>query len=127
MTKQFSVTLEDKPGELAKLTGALADKRINLRTAAAATWGGKGVVNLITSDDAKTREALNAQKYSFTEDEALIAKLEDQPGAFAQLAKNLAAAKVNIKSIALLSNAGSKVEVAVTVDNVQKAKTAAKW
>ncbi len=121
MTKQFSVTLNDKPGELAKLAGALADKGINLRTASQATWGGKGVVNLITSDETKTRDVLKAQKFSFTEDEALIAKLDDKPGALAQLAKNLAASRVNIKSFALFSNAGPKVEVAVTVDNVEKA------
>lgn len=127
MTKQFSVTLDDKPGELAKLAGALAEKGINIRTAAQATWGGKGVVNLIASDDTKTRDVLKAQKFSFTEDEALVAKLDDKPGALAQLAKNLAASKVNIKSFALLSNAGPKIEVAVTVDNVEKAKTATKW
>lgn len=122
MTKQFSVTLDDKPGELAKLAGALADKDINIRTGAAAVFGTKGVVNLITSDDAKTRDVLRAQKFVFSEADVLIAKLEDKPGTLAQLAKNLAAAKVSIKSFALLSNAGPKAEIALTVDDAEKAK-----
>lgn len=123
MTKLFSVTLDDKPGELAKLTGALAEKGINLRTAAATTQSGKGVVTLITSDEGKTRDALRTQKFSFAEDEALVARVDDKPGALAQVAKNLAAAKVNIKAVTLLSNAGPKVEVVLAVDNVDKAKT----
>jgi len=122
MTKQFSVTLDDKPGELAKLAGALADKGINIRTGAAAVFGTKGVVNLITSDDAKTRDVLRTQKFVFSEADVLVAKLEDKPGTLAQLAKNLAAAKVNIKSFALLSNAGPKAEIAFTVDDAEKAK-----
>lgn len=126
MTKQFSVTLDDKPGELAKLTGALADKGINIRTGAAAVLGTKGVVNLVTSDEPKTRDVLRTQKFTFTEDDVLVAKLEDKPGTLAQLAKNLASAKVNIKSFALLSNAGPKAEVAFTVDNTDKAKTIVK-
>jgi len=123
MTKIFSVTLDDKPGELAKLTGALGEKGINIKTAAAATLGGKGVVNLLTSDESKTRDLLKSQKFSFSEDEALIAKIDDRPGAFAQIAKNLAAARVNVKGVTLVSTAGTKVEVALTVDNADKAKT----
>jgi len=123
MTKLFSVTLDDKPGELAKLTGALAEKGINLRATAAATLGGKGVVNVITSDETKTRETLRSQKFSFSEDEALVAKVDDKPGALAQIAKNLAAAKVNIKAVTLLSTSGAKAELALSVDNVEKAKT----
>ena len=126
MTKQFSVTLDDRPGELAKLAGALADKGINIRTGSAATLGGKGVVQLITSDEPKTREVLKAQKFTFGEDEVLVARLDDRPGALAQLAKNLAAAKVNVKGFGLLSNAGPKAEIALTVDNADKAKTIVK-
>jgi hypothetical protein len=123
MPKLFSVTLDNKPGELARLAGALAEKGINLRTAAATTQGAKGIVNLITSDDGKTRDTLKTQRFTFTEDEALVARLEDKPGALAQLAKNLAAARVNITSVALLSSVPPKVEVSLTVDNVEKAKT----
>lgn len=122
MTKWFSVTLDDRPGELAKLTGALSEKGVNLRTAAAATLGGKGIVNLITSDDAKTRDVLRTQRFTFAEDDVLVAKIDDKPGALAQVAKNLASARVNIRSVALLSNAGPKVEVALAVDNPEKAK-----
>jgi hypothetical protein len=123
MTKVFHVTLDDRPGELSKLTGALAEKGINLRSSGAATLGGKGVVSLITSDEPKTRDVLRTQRFTFSEDEALIAKLEDKPGALAQVAKSLAAARVNVKGYTLLSSSGTRVEVALAVDNVDKAKT----
>lgn len=126
MAKQFSVTLDDRPGELAKLAGALADKGVNIRTASQATLGGKGVVNLITNDEPKTRDVLRTQKFSFNEDEVLVARLDDKPGALAQVAKNLAAARINIKALSLLSTAGPKVEIALAVDNVDKAKTIVK-
>lgn len=122
MTKQFRVVLDDKPGELAKLAGALAEKGINIRTGGATTHASKGVVVLIPSDETKTREVLEAQKFSFTEDEVLIARLEDKPGALAQLAKNLAAAGINIKSFIPLPTGGPTIEVAVTVDNIEKAR-----
>ncbi len=123
MTKQFSVTLDDRPGELAKLTGTLAEKGINIRSAAGASLGGKGVIYLVTSDEAKTRDTLRTQRFTFTEDEALLAQLEDKPGTLSQVAKNLATANVNIKSFLLLSNKGPHVEVALTVDDPEKAKT----
>ncbi|MGQ0797945.1 MAG: ACT domain-containing protein [Methanobacteriota archaeon] len=126
MTKIFSVTLDDKPGELAKLTGALGEKGINLRATSATTLGGKGIVNVITSDEAKTRDVLRTQKFSFSEDEALVARVDDRPGALAQVAKTLGAAKVNIKAVTLLSTSGTKAELALAVDNVEKAKTIVK-
>lgn len=126
MTKQFSVTLDDRPGELAKLTGALADKGVNLKSTAATTSGAKGIVNLIVSDEAKAREVLKTQRFTYSEDEVLVARVDDRPGALAQIAKNLAAAKVNIRSVALLSTQGPKVELALTVDNVEKAKPVVK-
>ncbi|OGS65613.1 MAG: hypothetical protein A3K59_04835 [Euryarchaeota archaeon RBG_19FT_COMBO_69_17] len=126
MAKQFSVALDDKPGELAKLAGALAEKGINIKTASQASLGGKGVVNLITNDEARTRDVLRTQKFSFSEDEVLVARLDDKPGALAQVAKNLAAARINIKALGLLSNAGPKVEVALAVDQPEKAKSIVK-
>ena len=81
---------------------------------------------VVTNGEAKTHDVLKTQEPSVGQGGILVARLDDKPGALAQVAKNLAAARINIKALGLLSNAGPKVEVALTVDNVDKAKTIVK-
>ena len=51
----FIVDLKNKPGELAKVAGAIADKGINITGFSGATCGDTGSVVLLTADEAGTR------------------------------------------------------------------------
>ena len=59
-TKEFSLTLDDRPGTLAKATDAIAKAGINIEGYCAVPSGnsGKGTFRVVTKDPANTRKAL---------------------------------------------------------------------
>ena len=126
MASQFTVKLDDKPGEIGKLASALGDRGINIRTLTGDTVGKQNVINFLTSDDAATRRALREAKIAFAEREVLIARIPNRPGALGHLAKNLGAAKVNIQSVVPIPPEGGTTDFAIAVDNLAKAKDVVK-
>lgn len=122
MPTQFSVELNNRPGEIGKLATALGDRGVNLRSLISDVRGKTGIVHFLVNDEEGARKALGEAKYKFTEREALIARIQDRPGTLGQLGKNLGAARVNIETLFPLTPEGGTVEIAVTVDKVEKAK-----
>jgi len=93
---QLSVTMENKPGQLAKIGSALARAKVNIEAISVVDSAEVGVVRLFTSSNAKARTALKKAGMSVVQQPVLVAKLPNEPGALAGVAKKLAAAKVNI-------------------------------
>ena len=122
MPTEFTVTLEDRPGTLADLGEALGRAGVNIRSLAAMTSAGKGTIKMASSDDAKTRTALQEAKLSFSEREVLVVSLADRPGELGNVARKLANAGINIDSVFLLGVAGGKAEVAIGVNRLAEAK-----
>jgi len=120
-TTQLTLTLESKPGVLAKIARALADAGVNV-TALWTTDAARGKVRLLVSDVAKAKEALKAAKLRFGEEPALVLTLEDRPGALARVAEKLAQGKINIKCAYATTAGGGSATVVLTVSNVDRAQ-----
>jgi len=67
VTVWFTVQLEDRPGALAKLATALADRRVNITGIVGVAEDTDGALMLTTSDPAATREVLGAIGQAFEE------------------------------------------------------------
>jgi hypothetical protein len=123
--KDLTVSLEDRPGELARMGEALGAAGINIEGMAAMTADGRGIIHLLVVDAAATRIALEGAGIKVEgEADPLIAEFPtdqiDRPGTMGQMARAVADAGVNIKVVYLATkNRG----VMVTSDNA-KAKTA---
>lgn len=99
--KQFEVQLEDKPGELAKLTSILSC--INIRSLTVGkTQKGEGIARFMTVDEDSTRHALNSKNFTFRENDILLVGLLDRPGELAKLTSKLSEARVNINTLQLI-------------------------
>jgi hypothetical protein len=122
MAQQFTVRLKNEPGALADLAEALGSHGIDIRTVAAAAVGSTGCAVLLTSNDAAARDVLRQSKYAFLESEALTLSVEDRPGALAHLTRGLADAGVNIVGLLTLGRRQGKAELALSVDEVEKAR-----
>jgi hypothetical protein len=122
MRQQFTVRLKNEPGALADLAQALADQGIDIRAVAAGGVGSFGCAVLSTNNDAAARDVLRRAKYTFVEGEVLNVAVEDQPGSLARLTRRLANAGVNIQSVLVLGRRQGKAELAMTVDEVDKAR-----
>ena len=120
--KQFNVFVEDKVGELARVTEALAQSAINIRGLATDKLGDRAAVKIITDDENSTRKALGRAGLEFEESEILLIDLIDRPGEIAKVAKRVAAAGVNINSVFLIGKKDAPVAMAVVADDPKKAK-----
>jgi hypothetical protein len=98
-TKEFALTLDDRPGTLAKVTDAIAKAGINIEGYCAVPSGkdGKGTFRVVTKDPASTRKALESAGFKVQEerDIALI-DAEDRPGFLAQTLRRLAENELNV-------------------------------
>jgi len=123
--KDLTVSLEDRPGELARMGEALGVAGINIEGMAAMSAEGRAIIHLLVVDAAATRTALQGAGIKVEgEADPMIAEFPadqiDRPGTMGNMARAVADAGVNIKVVYLATkNRG----VMVTSDNA-KAKAA---
>jgi hypothetical protein len=67
MTVWFTVQLDDRPGALARVAGALAERQVNITGIVGVAEDTDGALMLTTSDAAKTRDAFAALALPFEE------------------------------------------------------------
>ena len=119
----FIIELENRPGTLADVTAALAEKGINITGVAGASGTGSGSVALTTNDEDATRSALQGAGAAFREVALASAALEHRPGSLAETTRKLADAGVNVEAILPMGMEGNKITVAFGVDNVEAARS----
>jgi hypothetical protein len=120
----FIIELEDRPGTLADIADAIAEKGINIAGVAGATGSGGGAIALVTNDEAGTLSVLDASGSRYRQVALATASLEDKPGMLAEAARKLANAGVNIEAIFPTGMDAGKITVAFGVDNIEAAKSA---
>ncbi|MBN1677639.1 MAG: hypothetical protein JW880_03795 [Candidatus Thermoplasmatota archaeon] len=122
--KQFSVFVEDKVGELARVAEALAQNAINIRGLATDKLGPKPAIKIITDDENSTRRALERAGLAFEESEVVVVDLIDRPGEIAKIARKAARAGVNINSVFLMGKKGTPAAIALGTRDTKKARKA---
>ena len=125
MPVDFTVILHDQPGELARLGEVLGDAGVNIGGFAAFTGDGHGVIHVLVEDDAAPRatEALREAKMGVADErEVLVIDAEDRPGTLGEMARELAAANVNIDLAYTTSGGGMKIVIAT--DDLESARRA---
>jgi hypothetical protein len=118
----FLVELENKPGGLASIGEALGSRGINIENIAGSACGSSGRVTILTSDEARTRQALGALGVKVEELEVVEASLAHQPGSLGKAARRLADAGVNIESILPTGMGGGEVTVGFITNNPAKTR-----
>ena len=77
---QLSVKMNNRPGELSRLSDLLGDEGINLRALTAAVHGADAQIHLVPDDPDKAREVLKGKGYELTEHRVLAVETPDHPG-----------------------------------------------
>ncbi len=125
MATELTVTLPNKPGQLAEIASALGNAGVNIDSLAATTAGGKGTIRLVVSDPARAKRALKAAKIRVANQREVIEiRLANKPGALARVAKRLGKARVNIDTAYLLGQTKTRAVLALGVKDVRAAKRA---
>lgn len=120
---QIDVDVPDRPGELGKLATLLGRAGININAISAESAGGRSYMSFVVDQPAAARGALKQAGYSCAERTVLVVRLEDKPGALADLARRLGESGVNITSVIHLEAVGGNVQLAIGVDDMAKARS----
>jgi hypothetical protein len=122
--RDFTVILKDEPGQLARLGEATGAAGANIRGLAAFTGEGNGVIHLLFDDDdaPRARAAIEEAGLGLADDrEVLVVDVHDKPGTLGELARELAAASVNI-DLAYAAYGG--VRLVIATDDLDNARAA---
>lgn len=120
--KQITVVVDDRPGMLAALTEALAQRKVNIESIDGESAPHCGVLNLCVDryDDALV--ALRDAGFQAISEDALLIRIKDQPGALAHVAARFANAALNIRSLRILRREGGSSLVALASDDNEAAR-----
>ena len=124
MARDFTVILHDEPGELARLGEATGQAGANIRGLAAFTGEGHGVIHLLFDDEdaPRARAAIEEAGLGLADErEVLVIDVDDKPGTLGELARELAAANVNIE-LAYTTYGG--VRLVIATDDLDSARAA---
>lgn len=94
---QFSISLVNKPGMLARVCQHLADSRINILAMSMMDSSEHGVLRLVVENPDRARQALTALGLPQTETTVLLATLPNRPGALADVVERLARAHISVQ------------------------------
>ena len=120
--QQISVFVENKQGKLVETVKTLAENDINIRAMSIADTKDFGILRMITSDSAKTREVLSADTVVNTTD-VIAVKMADRPGALYKVIDILSEAGVNIEYMyAFTASDALGAYVVFRVDDVAQAQ-----
>ena len=120
--QQISVFVENKQGKLVETIKTIADNGINIRAMSIADTKDFGILRMITSDNAKTKEVLSDNTVVNTT-EVIAVKMADVPGALYKVMDILSSAGVNIEYLyAFTASDALGAYVVFRVDDVPHAQ-----
>ena len=116
-TERILITVDNRVGVLADITGVLAGAGINVESVNAQTAGERGAIIMTVSDTDRALSVLSQAGYKAVSDDAVVVRLRDEPGALAGVADRLKQAGVNIQNLHILSRQDGFALVALTTND----------
>jgi hypothetical protein len=123
--KEFTVTIEDKPGALGKCFLALAERGVNVLAFQSYVEEGESLARFLVDDPVSAKAVLGGLRMIFEETEAAVVRLPHRPGQLGHAAARLGEKRINIDYSYCGHEPGSAQGILVFgVDDVNKAATA---
>ena len=120
--KEFTVTIEDKPGALGKCFLALAQRGVNILAFQSYVEEGESLARLVVDDAAATIAVLGGLRMIFEETQVAAVMVPHRPGELGGAAALLGEKRINIDYSYCGLEPGSKnVLLIFGVDNLTKA------
>lgn len=121
IAKHVSVSTDNKPGMLAKVTAPLKEAGVIINACCAWGEGGKANFALLTENNAKAIEALKTAGYKPEEQEVVTTTLAHRVGSLAEAAQKLGQANIDIQFCYVTASGGNALAVFATNDNKKAA------
>lgn len=115
--KQITILTENRPGEIATVTGILARHQVNIRDIDAMEDGDHGFIMLSVDDYDEALDCLRAAGYQPVTEDAIVIRVPDEPGALAKVASRFAQANINLRSLHILRRRQGSIHVCLSSDD----------
>jgi hypothetical protein len=120
--KEFTITIEDKPGALGRCFLALGERGVNILAFQSYVEEGESLARILVDDPATAKAVLGSLRMIFEETEAAVIRLAHRPGELGRAAARLGEKQINIDYSYSGLEPGSALALAVFgVDNLTKA------
>ena len=120
--REFTVTIEDKPGELGNCFLALAERGVNILAFQTYVEERESLARLLVDDPTTAMAVLAGRGMIFEETEVAVVRLAHRPGELGRAAARLGEKQINIDYCYCGIEPGStRVTVVFGVDNLTKA------
>ena len=120
--KEFTITIEDKPGALGRCFLALAERGVNILAFQSYVEEGESLARILVDDSASAKLVLGSLRMIFEETEVAVIRLAHRPGELGRAASRLGEKQINIDYSYSGLESGSTLALAVFgVDNLTKA------
>ena len=122
--REFTVTIEDKPGALGKCFLALAERGVNILAFQSYVEAGESLARFVADDPASAKAVLGSLRMIFEETNVAVVRLAHRPGELGRAASRLGENQINIDySYCGLEPGSTRALVVFGVDNLTKAAT----
>jgi len=95
-SKEFVISMEDRPGTLGRVCRALADRGVNILAFQSFPSEGKSQVCIVVDNSKTAKTVLDDEALTYTEAEVAQVKLPHRAGELARAASRLGEANINI-------------------------------
>ncbi len=120
--KEFTVTIEDKPGALGKCLRALGERGVNILAFQSYVEEGESLARFLADDMAAAKTVLGGLRMIFEETEVAIVRLAHRPGQLGRAAARLGDKQINIDyTYCGIDPGSSQVLVIFGVDDLSRA------
>jgi histidine decarboxylase len=118
--QRITVVVQNRPGLLAEITEMLAAKGLSISSIVADSVGTQGILHLEVEQADEALAVLTSAGYNAVSEDVLLARIEDRPGALAQLSRRLMEAQLDIRGLNMVQrNDGWAVVAIATNDNAR--------
>lgn len=118
--KQITIITENQSGEVAKISTLLGDLKINIEDIEVEKGEEHGVITLTVDQYDEALKAIREEGFQAITQDALLVRLEDKPGALAQVATRFEEKDIGLRSMHIIQRRKGYAHVTiVTTDNVK--------
>jgi hypothetical protein len=122
--KQLTVSVGNRPGEIAKICRALADGGVDIRALSTTGDYDVGALRIVVDDEKKAKVALAQSGHMCMETDVLLIEEVERTGSAAEVTGKLGDAGVNINYMYASSAGAGKSLMILGVPDVEKAERA---
>jgi len=123
-SKEFTVSIEDKPGALGKCFLALAERGVNILAFQSYVEEGESLARLVVDDMSSAKAVLGSLRMIFEETDVAVVRLAHRPGELGRAASRLGEKQINIDySYCGLEPGSTRALVVFGVDSLTEAAT----